>query len=288
LSNTYFQNQFNPFKMKLFISISVFLLSLNLCAQKENIATSKWYDGAGGSSFPAASDYTSVKKGLVLYCISNDDKNIYFDLKFTESIEQGKILQMGSTLWVNPDGKSRKLNGIRYPLGAKYSKLRINPGDNQGVSSLIKPSPLALANTIELIGFNAIQEKRFLSNNQDNIRGTIKYDNEGNLLYNLIIPISQLPEGDKNQDKTRLSITYAIEYGAPPFVAGQLMRPSESGAPSGGGGGGGGRSGGRSGGGGSRGGGSGGGGSLGSGPGYQDQPKSEIIWIKKISLAEKK
>ena len=273
--------------MKLLISISVFLFCLNLCAQKENVITCKWNDGSGGSAFPGASDYTSLKKGLVLYCISNDDKNIYVDLKFTESIEQGKILQMGSTLWINPDGRSRKVDGIRYPLGAKYSKVRINPGDNQSASSLISPSPLALANTIELIGFKAAPDKRFPSNNQDNIRGSIKYDNDGNLLCNITIPITELPEGGKNPDNSRSPITFAVEYGAPPFIAEQ-QRSTESGASASPGGGGGGRSGGRSGGGGGSRGGSGGGSSLGSGPGYQEKPQAEIIWIKKISLAEKK
>jgi hypothetical protein len=262
--------------MKLLISISVFLFSLNLLAQKESVATSKWNDRSGGSSFPAASDYTSIKKGFWLYCISNDDKNIYLDIKITESIEQGKVLQMGSTLWINTDGKSRKIDGIRYPLGAKYSKLRSNTGDNQGSSSLVQPGAIALANTIELIGFKTVHVKRFPSDNQENIRGSVKYDNDGNLLYNITIPISVLPEGGKNPDNTRPPITFAIEYGAPPFVAVQTQRPSEAGAPSGGGGGGGGRSGSRSGGGsggGSRGG-SGGGSSFGGAPGYVDQPAS--------------
>lgn len=272
--------------MKSFITILALIVCLNLTAQKEKYFTSRWLDNSSGSAIPASSDYVSAKKGVVLYCLFNDDKNIYVDVKITESIEQNKVLQMGLTLWINTDGKSRKLTGIRYPIGAQNSRGQGRRGEGQGNSILNQTSPLAQANTIELIGFKGVDPGRFPSNNADNIRGSVKYDNDGNLLYSLTIPISKLPAGGKSSDTGVSPLTLAIEYGAPPSMGGQ-SRPSGYTQPSGGGG----RSGGRSGG-GSRGGSSGGeaqgGGTPGGGASTQNAPQPVLIWIKNIKLAEKK
>jgi uncharacterized membrane protein YgcG len=269
--------------MKLLVIISALIVCMNLSAQKEKTFTSKWLDSSAGTFVPAASDYVAAKKGMVLYCLANDDKNIYVDIKITESIEQNKVLQMGLVLWVNADGKSRKITGIRYPIGAKYSRLQVRQGAGQENSILNKVSPLSQANTIELIGFKDIEARRFPSNLPENIRGSVKYDNDGNLLYSLTIPLSKLPVGAKSINEGTSLMTFAIEYGAPPSIGAQQGRPSDSGAPSGGGG----RSGGRSGG-GSRGGSMGGGAPGGGGPTTQDIPVPVIIWIKDIKLAEKK
>jgi hypothetical protein len=276
--------------MKSFITISALIVCLNLNAQKEKFFTSKWLDNSSGSTVPASSDYISARKGVVLYCLSNDDKNIYVDIKITESIEQNKILQMGLILWVNSDGKSRKITGIRYPIGTKFSRVQTGRGEGRENNILNKVTPLSQANTIELIGFKDVEAKRFPSNNPDNIRGFVKYDNDGNLLYSLTIPVSKLPAGGKSKDGGVTPMTLAIEYGAPPSMGGQSVVPSGYTPPSGGGG----RSGGRSGG-GSRGGSGGGpaggapgGGAQGGGASTQNTPPPVIIWIKNIKLADKR
>jgi uncharacterized membrane protein YgcG len=269
--------------MKSFAAIVLLLVCLKLNAQSDKSLSFKWQDNLSGSATLSPSDFISAKKGLVLYCLSNDDKNIYVDVRITESIEQSKVLQMGLILWINADGKSRKITGIRFPIGAKFSKFQINRGEVQVNNSIVKVSPLSMANTIELIGFKDITVKRFPSNNPDNIRGSLKYDNDGNLLYSLTVPLEKLPQSGKISEGGLNPMTFAIEYGAPPANAGEQSGRSSGSAPSSGGGGG--RSGGRSGG-GSR------GGSIGSGPSGpapgQDEPKSEIIWIKNVKLAEKK
>jgi hypothetical protein len=272
--------------MKSFITISALIVCLNLNAQKEKYFTSKWLENSSGSAVPASSDYISAKKGVVLYCLSNDDKNIYVDVKITESIEQNKVLQMGLTLWINTDGKSRKLTGIRYPIGALYSRGQGRRGEGQENNILNKVTPLSQANTIELTGFKDVEAKRFPSNNPDNIRGSVKYDNDGNLLYSLTIPVSKLPAGSKSADTKVSPLTLAIEYGAPPSMGGQSGGPSGSGTPTMGVG----RSRGSSpSGSGSRGGGGApGGGVPGGGASAQNAPQPVIIWIKDIKLAEKK
>lgn len=194
--------------MRLLIAIPALIVCINLNAQKEKFFPCKWRDNSSASATPAPSDYSATKKGDFLYCLSNDDKNIYVDAKITESIEENKILQMGMTIWINTDGKSRKLTGIRYPIGAKFSRPKVNPFD--------KTTPLALANTIELVGFKDVETNKFPSNSPDNIMGFVKYDNDGNLIYSLTIPKSKLPATVKNKDGSDMPLNLAIEYGTPP------------------------------------------------------------------------
>ena len=271
----------NLFNMKLIVIISTLIVCVNLSAQKEQAFRSKWLDNSTGTSAPSVSDYLSAKNGAVLYCLSNDDKNLYVNVRFTESIEQAKVLQIGLIVWVNTDGKSRKMTGIRYPIGAKFSGLQDqNNAFNQA-------TPLSMANTIELIGFKDVETTRFPSNNTDNFRGFVKYDNDGNLLYSMTVPLSKLPAGSKSSDGKTVPMNLAIEYGAPPEMGEQSGRPSGYTPPpkimgernSRGGGGGGGRGGSR--------GGSAGGEAPKSTPNGQDTPKPVIIWMKNIILSEK-
>ena len=262
--------------MRLLITITVLILCTNSNAQKEKYFASKWRDIASASSVPAITEYVSAQKGEVLYSLANDDENIFVDVLFTESLQQNKLLQMGMTLWINQDGKERKVTGIRFPIGAKYSK---GGGMQREQNPLVKVSLLSQANTIELVGFKDVKPSRFPSNNEDNIRGFVKYDNDGNLICSLTIPISKLPSGAAKASES-LPLTLGIEYGAPPKM------DISSGMPSGPGGaarmgGGGGRSGG------SRGGASGGGaapagGAPGGSAAPQNLPKPIIFWMKNM------
>lgn len=274
--------------MKLVIVISALILCLGLNAQKEQNFVCKWLDGSSGKVLLPA-DYVSTRKETLFYCLSNDDKNMYVDIRFTESVDQSKVLQMGLVLWVNTDGKSRKITGIRFPNGAKFSRAARGRGESQ--QALNQATPLSMANTIELIGFKNVVPNRFPSNNSDNFRGSVKYDNDGNLLYSMTLPLANLPAGGKSSDGKASLMNFAIEYGAPPQNSGQSGSQSGFPSTSARGGSGGGRRGG-GGGGGSRGGG-GGGGEMGGGApnmaaGTQEVPKPVLIWIKNIVLAEKK
>jgi hypothetical protein len=258
--------------MRTIVTFLALVFCMTLSAQKGVV--SKWLDNPSADLKIPESDYLSTKKGKVLYAVTNDDNNIYLDMKVSDVPEQNRILKMGLTVWVDTEGKSRKEVGIKYPIGTQFNRQRnanvINP-----------PSPLAQANTIQLIGFKNTEETRFPSDNTDNIRGSVKYDNDGNLVYNLCIPLNKL-QVEKTVDAGQLPLTLGIEYGAPPAMPGQA-RPMTSMAPQGVGGRGGGRSSGR---GGSRGGMNSGGMSNAPAP-SSGAPPPVMIWMKNINLATK-
>lgn len=262
--------------------VAVFILmvfSLTIYAQKEKAVISNWRISQSGDLKLQDSEYGSAKKGAVLYYISNDDRNLYVDMKVKETLEQNHILQLGMTVWINMDGKAHKEMGIRYPIGSQYAR---RGGRGGGMPDINPPSPLSQANTIELVGFKGVDQNRFPSGNPDNFRGSVKYDNDGNLIYNLIIPLAKIPIRNDEAANAQLPFTLGIEYGAPPVIAGQSGPPS--GMPtsnvktrSGSGGG-------------SRGGGGGSGGGMAGGrpSTTQSTVTPVIIWAKDITLAEKK
>ncbi|MGQ9621096.1 MAG: hypothetical protein ACUVTX_08975 [Bacteroidales bacterium] len=233
----------------------------------------RWKDNPSDEFQMPDSYYSSGKKGALLYCFTNDDSNIYLDMKIKETAEQNRILKSGLTLWIDVEGKSKKKVGVRYPIGSDYLGPRRKPGEPQTTISL------STANAIQLIGFKKEGPPRIPSNNPEGIRGSVRYDNDGNLIYKLIVPVSEiegLSEGAKKP------LTFCIEYGAPP----PEIAATSSGIPPGGMGGGMTRpsTGGRGGGGGGRGGGGGmPGGGFSSAPQTQSTPVN--IWVKGVVLA---
>lgn len=268
--------------MRLIVLFLTMFVCLDLIAQKENFFASKWRNNPDQDLQVALQEYSSAKKGKVLYYLSNDEANVYVDMKIIETLEQNRILRIGLTVWLDMDGKTRKTMGIRYPIGSQYSRGRGQGGVGTARTTV---SPLSQANTIELIGFKDVEATRLASDNPDNIRGSVKYDQEGNLLYKLVMPLSKLPLKNNAPGQGLMPFSIGIEYGAPPTFTGQ-------GGPGGGAGAGGmsGGSGGRSGGGGgSRGGGGGApGGGGGASAGGQSTDPPVIFWMKNVKLAEKK
>jgi hypothetical protein len=180
-----------------------------------------------------------IKKANIYYCFSNDNENIYVDLKIEDAGVQTRILKEGLTIWINMDDKSAKKMGIRYPIGSQNGAGRNN---NNRPESMLNPdgtlaTPLKQAHTIELIGFINEELRRFPSENNDNFRGSVKYDNEGILYYKMVMPIAKLPLRNSKQGNGVMPFAIGIEYGTLSDVnkSGNQMSPppTSSSSPSG-------------------------------------------------------
>jgi hypothetical protein len=267
--------------MKLLVTFILTAFCLSLSAQKEKAVSSNWRGDSFGELKLADTEYASAKKGAVLYYISNDDRNIFIDMKIKETVEQNHILQLGMTVWVNMDGKARKEMGIRFPIGSQFMRRGGRGGGNMN-DIINPPSPLSQANTIELVGFKGVEATRFPADNTDNFRGSIKYDKDGNLIYSLTIPLEKLPLRNTAAPNGQLPFTIGIEYGAPPVTTG-MPGGGPSGMPSSN------MRGSTGPGKGSRGGSGGGMPMGGARPGSDQTPVNPVvIWVKEITLAQKK
>jgi hypothetical protein len=273
---------------------SIFILSLLICtslnAQKGSLNESRWHLNDEVQS----SDYQPINKAK-LYCfLSNDNDNIYIDIKIADAGVQNRILKEGLIIWINMDGKSAKKMGVRYPIGSQNPVGRNKPDYSENTTNQDRSlvSPLSLANTIELIGFINEEVRHFPSQNSDNFRGSVKYDKEGILYYKMVMPIAKLPVRNSKQGNGAMPFAIGIEYGSSTSVnkSGNQMSPPPSSSFSSGGSRGGVSGGGRS----------GGGGRAGRGGGIpanaaetssnSDQPAITPVlkWIKDIKLSTSK
>lgn len=272
----------------------IFILSLLICtslnAQKGSLNESRWHLNDEVQS----SDYQPINKAK-LYCfLSNDNDNIYIDIKIADAGVQNRILKEGLIIWINMDGKSAKKMGVRYPIGSQNPVGRNKPDYSENTTNQDRSlvSPLSLANTIELIGFINEEVRHFPSQNSDNFRGSVKYDKEGILYYKMVMPIAKLPVRNSKQGNGAMPFAIGIEYGSSTSVnkSGNQMSPPPSSSFSSGGSRGGVSGGGRS----------GGGGRAGRGGGIpanaaetssnSDQPAITPVlkWIKDIKLSTSK
>lgn len=275
--------------MKPTATILSLILCTSLSAQKGNLVLSKWIDNGTLETTNAPADYTFNKKSNLFYFISNDNTNLYIDIKVEDTGIENKILKQGMVIWINMEGKQDMKLGVHYPIGSENRGVgrRSNMSETSFTADGKPFTPLMHANTIELIGFTSEAEKRFPADNPDSFKGSVKYDNDGNLLYRLLMPIAKLPVRNAKEGVGALPFNLAIEYGEDPALTGpvgNMSRPPSSGdgappASPGGGRSGGGRPGGGGGGGGMP-----AGGSFG---GSQSTTPPVIIWIKNVQLAKK-
>ena len=269
--------------MKTLLVSFLLLIAVSLDGQKGKLYNSSWAED--GSNNGPDLKYSVYEKGKIFYSVSNNNEFIFVSLKIEDPAVQTRILKEGLVIWINMDNKTDKGTGIRFPIGSQYSGMGRPgmPATNINPDGTLM-TPLAMANTIELVGFTEEESRRFPADNADNFSGSVKYNNDGILLYSLRMPLAKLPIRNSKEGDGAMPFNFGIEYGVPP----QQSRPggatSRSDAPSpstiGRGGGG------RPGGGGSPGGGGGAPGGAPSGAKTVLPPVS--FWIKDIKLASGK
>jgi hypothetical protein len=99
--------------------------------------------------------------------------------------------------------------GSQNPAGRKRPDYSENANKQSG--SIV--NSLALANTIELIGFINEEVRHFPSENSDNFRGSVNFDKEGILYYKMVIPIAKLPLRNSKKNNGAMTFALGIEYG---------------------------------------------------------------------------
>jgi len=215
--------------MKTLTILISFFFCINLNAQKGKLFLSNWHENENANMNLSSDKYSYFEKGKLYYYLSNDNDNIYIDVKIEDPGVQNRILKQGLIVWINMDSKLAKKMGIRFPIGSQYSGGRNEPNmpdvKINADGSIV--TPLSLANTIELISFTNEEARRFPADNSDNFRGSVKYDNEGTLQYKMLIPIAKLPVRNSKDGDGAMPFTFGVEYGAVPLMNG----PRGSGAP---------------------------------------------------------
>ncbi len=204
--------------MKTFVVLLSLFISANLSAQKGRFYMNSWHRSADNKMNIPSDKYSYYEKGKLYYFLSNDNENLYVDIKTDEPSVQNRILKEGLTIWIDMDNKPVKKMGVRFPIGSEYASDHNKSGLHEGEllpdGSLV--TPLTMANTIELVGFSGEDTRRFPSDNADTFRGSVEYDKEGTLHYDLTIPFAKLPLRNSKDGNGAMPFEFGIEYGAPP------------------------------------------------------------------------
>jgi hypothetical protein len=193
--------------MRTVLSFLVFFVFISLNAQK-GLILSRWH----ASDKVEDSDYQLIRKAGLYYFISNDNDNVYLELRTSDKAVQERIFKEGLTIWINMDDKDQAKMGIRFPLGSQnqnVSKRRGNSGNSAEPDTM---SMISMANTIELIGFISEQARRFPAQNPDNFNGYVKFE-RGLFYYRMVMPIAKLPIRNSRQGNGAMPFSLGFEYG---------------------------------------------------------------------------
>jgi hypothetical protein len=198
--------------LKSYALILLLFASQGLIARTGNINLCRWHT----TDKIEASDYQLIRKEKLFAFLSNDNDNIYINLKVEDQAVQERILKEGLTIWINMDNREIKQLGIRFPIGSQNqgSHRKGEPHESKPGQEGNAVNLLSMANSIEIIGFTWEQERHFSAENADNFRGSVKFGEKGILYYKLLMPLARLPVRNAKSGHGAMPFTLGIEYGS--------------------------------------------------------------------------
>ncbi len=167
-----------------------------------------------------------TKTGLA-YTLSNDDRNLYVQLKMLHADVQRKALLTGFTLWIDPNGKGKHVLGIVYPQGRTHRMQAMRQQGNMSRGAAPhrtygqKPTPEQLRMLNERLASEIPDFKGFKKIDNGNPAGVLhnvklhlRMDTLGHLLYSAVIPLRAIflhPEDYLKKDQP-FSLTFETGY----------------------------------------------------------------------------
>lgn len=211
-----------------FRCIFIFFLAICLfcCAGQKTIVCnrqSEVFEASIQKNSLLAYDYN--EENQLFYILSNDDTNLYVNMRIPRGISQLKILRSGLTVWIDTDAKAREVLGIKFPAGNNTGPR--STGTKKEFSEEDRQIELTLeTQNIELKGFQGKGSSVLIPSYQtDNIRGKIEFDENQNLNYKLIIPLVKISVVKSIKDGKIFSVGF--ESGTPNIGESQESRGSE-------------------------------------------------------------
>jgi len=151
---------------------------------------------------PALQAYNKSTK--LWYTLANDDKNLYLAIKSTDAGNINKILAGGISLTINTAGKKKDKDAfvVTYPIAPKGGGRGMGRGGRKGFGQQDAPDSaqilaqhkqaLAACKEISAIGFKDITDTLISIYNEYSIKAVANFDDKGNFVYELAIPLNML------------------------------------------------------------------------------------------------
>lgn len=200
--------------------------------------TSQWADPAtkvDGSSSDWNDFPTRIAGPDVYVGVKNDSESLYLCLTTASRSTQFQMLALGTTVWLDPEGKKNKTLGIRFPVpGLSPARRFPASGSAEDTRRSIERLITAAQNQFEIIGPNPEHRKKYSTSGSTGIDVHLGYD-EGTLIYEMKIPLIPTPQLPHTIGVNRAKpFTLGLETGD--FADAMRAQMGVEGAPAGGGG----------------------------------------------------
>jgi len=129
------------------------------------------------------------------YALANDKTTLYAAIRITDKIDQLRTLNAGITLSIDPKGKKKESFSVTFPLAEPGTKPDFGkrPDDNTEITQQdrddLARERITKLRDIKVVGFKDIEGDMITTSNTYGIKAAIDYDADGNLVYEMAIPL---------------------------------------------------------------------------------------------------
>ena len=143
--------------MRILNTLFLFLICFSNHAQKKNVFVSSWQENESLEFSILHNGYSHNKKSKIYYTVSNNNKNVFIDLKIENKEIQSIILKHGLVVWIDMSNSLTKTIGVRFPIGSFFPEAGKKSGFSEynikgGTES---ENPVLNASMIELLGIHS-------------------------------------------------------------------------------------------------------------------------------------
>lgn len=142
----------------------------------------------------------------IIYGVTYDNSHLYVIAKTYEENAKRKILSSGLTIWINPNGKKKKVFGVKYPIMQGASR----NGNREPSAGREKSLNMGELNKVMLQGLFSdnlqIVQKSDLKIDLDVM---IKLDSLQDLVYEFKVPLALLKQKSKS-DLEKIAIGFEL------------------------------------------------------------------------------
>lgn len=158
------------------------------------------------------------KSTKLWYTLTNDDQDIYLAIRSTDKANINKILGGGISFTINTSGKKKDKDAfiITFPIvnngggrGPGRARQGFGQQDTPDSAEILAEQKQILGSykQISAIGFKAITDTLISIYNEYSIKAVANFDDKGNFVYELAIPLKMLEISASN----KLEIAYNIK-----------------------------------------------------------------------------
>lgn len=158
--------------------------------------------------------YYNAEKHLN-YAIANTKDSLYFAIRFTDRVDQVRVLHAGLTLSIDPKGKKKETYSITFPLNTESNHSLRSLLSDTGVAESTKQEReelmrerLTSLRGIKAEGFKDIEDEMITTSNTYGIQTAVNYDDNGMLVCEAAIPLQYFHAND--QLKNEWSFNFRI------------------------------------------------------------------------------